>query len=330
MGAKSYIWLCFILWAIPGPAQSLVTLQRSENIMGAAVTVTLVADSEDLGYIQLEEALASFRRIEAMTSATQPDSGIARINRMAGRAPVEVSPELFGLIRRAIQISRMTDGAFDITYAALDTLWRYDGGMKQIPGPEAIEKVMPLVGYRHIRLDPENRTVFLPRKGMRIDLSGIAAGYAAEHVRDLLRHKQVPGGMVRAGGLIAVWGQKATGEQWLLGISDPNKLGKMLAWVPLVESAACILRSDRRFVEYNGLRYGEVLDPASGRPATGVAQVTVFTSSAELCQALGVALTVMGPEAGLPMVEVLGDTEAVMVDDSGFLYWTSGLLIHQD
>lgn len=330
MGIVRHFWLFIYASVIWGQSYDLVTVQRTEKVMGIPVVITLVAETEELGYIHLEEALSEFRRIQSMTDAGRPGSPLNRINRMAGIKPVETPEELFALLQRALQISQLTEGAFDITTAALDTLWRYDGSLKQIPDKKAIDEVLPLVGFRHLQLNTDLATAYLPKKGMRIDLSGIALGYATERARDLMRLRQVPGGMIHAGELVAVWGQRATGEQWLLGINDPNELGKMLAWIPLVESATCMLRNDRRFIEYNGRRYGEVLDPFTGSPAMGVQQVTVFSASAEFCQALSVALAILGPEQGIPMVELLGDTEAILVDDSGFMYWTSGLLIRPE
>lgn len=325
-----YILLLLHMPGLWGQSSSLVTVQRSEKIMGERVVVTVVDETEELGYIHIEEALSEFRRIQSLTDKNDPRSAVSRINRNAGREAVEVPEELFSLLQRSTQISRLTEGAFDISIGVLDSLWRYDGTLKQIPGTETIKELLPLIDYQNIQLTPGSRTVFLPREGMRIDLSGIALGYALERAKNLMRLRRVPGGMIHAGGLVGVWGQRASGEQWVLGISDPNELGKMLAWIPLVESATAMLRSDRRYVEYNGERYGEVLDPATGFPARGVQEVTVFSSSAEFCQALSVALTVLGPEASIPIVELLGDTEAIVVDDTGFMYWTSGLLIRPD
>jgi thiamine biosynthesis lipoprotein len=304
-----------------------VTLQRSEILFGGEVVVRIVDKNEEIGYIHIEEALAEIRRVEKMVASLNPDSKITEINRQAGRKPVSVSQELFRLLQRAIKISELTDGAYDVSAAALDTLWRFDGSMTLIPRAEDVEKVLPLVGYRKLRLNPEDRTVFLPERGMRIDLGRIGKGYAIDRAREFLRSKQVAGGMINAGGDIVVWGKKASGDNWLLGVADPNNIGQILSWIPLVESSVSLLRSDNRYVQHNGVRYGEILNPFSGFPVQVPRQVTVFAASAELSTTLAAALCVLGPEKGLPMIELLGDTEAIVVGDSGFMYWTSGLML---
>ena len=199
-----YLWL--FLWTVVlwGQPRDRVTLQRSENLFGGEVVVRIVDENEELGYIHIEEALSEMRRIEKLLASGDRDSKIFEINRQAGRKPVAVSSELFRLLQRAVKISELTSGAYDISAAALDSLWRFDGSMTLIPRAEDIQKVLPLVGFQKIRLDPAAKTVFLSKSGMRIDLSRIGRGYAIDRAREFLRSQQVAGGMIIAGGDMVV------------------------------------------------------------------------------------------------------------------------------
>ena len=257
--------------------QQHIAVHRSEVILGTSIGITLVCENEEEGYILLEEAFATFRRIESLTSIFDDSSEIFRINAQAGVAAVAVSEPTYQLLERAFRIAQITDGAYD-----------------------------PLVSsghsFRDVIFDPEGRKIRLPKKTMQLELTAMARGYGIEQVRTMMRMRQVPGGMINAGGLVGVWGRKASAEHWLLGISDPNQVGQILKWIPLIESSVLVWR-----------------------PGGKVDQVTVFAGSAELAQCLGLALANLGPEQGIPLVEALGDTEAILTDATGIMYWTRGL-----
>nr|WP_255444142.1 FAD:protein FMN transferase [Robiginitalea sp. SC105] len=315
---------------VRGQQESLVTVRRVERLMGTQVTVTVTAENEEIGFIHIEEALAEIRAVEKRISSWDPDSETSAINAQAGIRPVPISRELFSLLSRAVQISELTSGAFDITYAALDTLWRIDGSMAQIPDREDVAAVLPLVGYRQLVLDREAQTAFLPKKGMRISLGGIGRGYAVDRAKDRMLDKQVPGGTINAGGDITAWGTRVTGDKWLLGISDPLNIGQVLKWIPLIESSVSIVRANSQFVRRGETSYGHILDPATGFPVPGIQEVTVLARTAELSDALATALCVLGPERGIRLIEYLGDTEAIIVDSDGIMYWTSGLELDRE
>lgn len=326
---KTFVRLFVISMLFPawGQPPSLVTVRRAEKLLGVTVEVTVTAEDEELGYINIAEALAEIRRVEALLWAEDPASEISRINAAAGVAPVVVSGELFKLLKRAVQISELTSGAFDITAGALAAVWRFDGSLKGVPGPKEIARVLPLVGYRQLQLDPEKGTAFLPVAGMKLDMSGIDKGYAADRAKEVMLAKQVPGGLINIGGQLTAWGSKATGDKWLLGVSDPLHAGRIRAWIPLIESSVSMVRPEGRFLQHNGVTYSEVLNPLSGLPVSGIEQVTVLARSAELSQALATALCALGPVRGIRLAEQLGDTEAIVADKAGVLHYTSGLML---
>ncbi|MCW5517601.1 FAD:protein FMN transferase [Muriicola sp. Z0-33] len=303
-----------------------VTVRRTIPLMGSQFEITVVAQNEEIGYINIQEAAAEIERIEKLISSWDPKSQTSSINRNAGIRPVKVSEELFKLIERAVQISEITYGAFDISYAALDQLWRFDGSMKYLPSSAEVKRTVDKVGYKKIVLKPGENTVYLKEKGMRIGFGAIGKGYAADKAKELLVSKQVPAGMINAAGDITTWGAKATGEKWLIGVDNPTGQGVFFSWLPLVESSVAITGNHSNYVTLDGKRYTHVINPKTGYPAMGLKKVTVLAKSAELCDALSTAVYVMGKKLGLALINQLDGTEVVILDDNDEVYKSNGIL----
>ncbi len=317
----------FVLAALRSQESIDVTVKRSLRLMGSTFEITVVAADEEIGYINIEEAAAEIERIENLISSWKEDSETSRINQNAGIRPVKVSLELYKLIERAIQISEITDGAFDITYAALDDIWKFDGSMQYAPTAGEIGEVLDKVDYNKIVLNSADRSVFLKEKGMKIAFGGIGKGYAADKVKELMVSKQVKAGMINAGGDITAWGTKATGDRWLIGIVNPQSRTKIFSWLPLVESSVAITGSENAFVSFNGKKYTHIIDPKNGYPSIGISKVTVLGKSAELCDALATAVFVMGKEKGLALINQLGGTEAIIVDNLDLVHKSQGIML---
>nr|WP_237332538.1 FAD:protein FMN transferase [Zobellia amurskyensis] len=298
--------------------------------MGTRFDITVVSSNEDLGYINIEEATAEIVRIEEMISAWNPDSETSLINKNAGIKPVKVSQELYMLIERAKQISEITDGAFDISFASMDVIWKFDGSMAKIPSPEEISASIKNVGYEKIVLNPIDRTVYLSQKDMKISFGAIGKGYAADKAKELLVSKQVLGGIINAAGDLTTWGTKATGEKWLIGIANPLSEEKIFPWLPVVESSVATSGNSEKFVIFDGVKYSHILDPRTGYPTTGINSVTIFAKSAELCDALATAVYIMGKEDGLALINQLGGTEVILVDANNKVYKSSGILLNEE
>ncbi|MBD0779071.1 FAD:protein FMN transferase [Maribacter sp. ANRC-HE7] len=295
--------------------------------MGCRFDITVVAVNEEIGYINIDEAVAEIRRIEKMVSSWDPDSETALINKNAGIKPVKVSVELYKLIERAIQISEITDGAFDISYSSMDEIWKFDGSMTYMPSKEMIKNSIAKVGYEKIVLDPEGHTVFLKQKGMKISFGAIGKGYAADKTKELLVSKQVVAGIINASGDLTTWGTKASGEKWLIGIANPLSKNKIFSWLPIVESSVATSGNYEKFVIFDGKKYTHIIDPRTGYPSQGVNSVTIFAKSAELCDALATAVFIMGKDAGLSLINQLGGTEVILVDSNNRIHKSSGILL---
>ncbi|CAM3550380.1 FAD:protein FMN transferase [Zobellia roscoffensis] len=328
---RQVIYILTFLFFSSGFAQEkkLVTVHKAMELMGTRFDVTVVSSNEDLGYINIEEATAEIQRIENMISAWNPDSETSLINLNAGVKPVKVSQELFMLIERAKQISEITDGAFDISFASMDNIWRFDGSMTEFPPYEAVRESVKNVGYENIILDPLEKTVYLSKKGMKISFGAIGKGYAADKAKELLVSKQVLGGIINAAGDLTTWGTKATGEKWLIGIANPLSDEKIFSWLPIVESSVATSGNSEKFVIFDGLKYSHILDPRTGYPSLGINSVSIFAKSAELCDALATAVYIMGKEEGLALINQLGGTEVILVDAANKVYTSSGILLDE-
>ncbi len=317
---------CFFMLMIYGQEKKYVTVKKSLSLMGSTFEFTVVSIDEELAHIYIQEAIGEIKRIEKLISSWDAESETSLINRNAGIKPVKVSLELFKLIERSKQISEITNGAFDITYAALDTVWRFNGSMTIVPNKQEIKRNLLKVGHQHIILNNSDKTVFLKYPGMKISFGGIGKGYAADKAKELLVSKRVVAGVINASGDITTWGTKASGEKWLIGIANPSNDKRVVSWLPILESSVALAGISEKYILLNGKKHTNIINPISGMPTNGEVQVTVFAKSAELCDALATAILVMGKDAGLSLINQLGDTEAI-VRENDMLYKTSGIIL---
>ena len=316
---------CFTFFGSDEQLNQMVAVKQSLTLMGSPFEITVIAPNEDIGYISIQEAVDEILRIERMISSWDSESETSLINQNAGIQPVRVSKELFHLLERSIQISEMTNGAFDVSYASLDNVWVFGEGMEKLPTPEKIRQAVSRVGYEKIQLDRNEFTVFLPEKGMKIGFGAIGKGYAADRAKELLISNQISSGFINAAGDITAWGTKVSGEKWLLGVANPLGKNRMFTWVPLIESSAAISGKFDKYVTLNGKRYSHLISPRTGYPVTGIIRVIVFGQSAELCDALSTAVHILGKDQGLALINQLGDTEVIIIDNFGELTSSVGL-----
>lgn len=302
-----------------------VVVRKSLQLMGTDFEISVVAPTEEIGYINIDEAVSEIRRIEAMISSWDENSETSEVNRNAGRQPVKVSKELFQLVERSKRIAEITDGAFDISYASLDNIWKYDGSMSHMPTVTQIKMSIEKIGYQKIILDAANQTIFLPEEGMRIGFGAIGKGYAADKAKELLISKGVRGGLVNASGDLTTWGTRETGEKWMVGITNPLKKDRIFSWLPVVESSVATSGNYEKYIVLNGEKYSHIIDPRTGYPTKGVNSVSIFAKQAELCDALATAVFIMGKDSGIHLVNQLEGVEVVLVDGNNKIYKSSGI-----
>lgn len=291
--------------------------QRALKLMGNGFEITVVAKDSATGNGYIDLAVAEITRIEKLISSWDPNSQTTNINRNAGIQPVQVDAELYGLIQRAIGISKLTDGAFDISYASMDRIWKFDGSMKEMPVENEITASVAKVGFQNIVLNPEERTVFLKLEGMKIGFGAIGKGYAADKAKQLLMDQGVTAGIINASGDMNTWGKQANGEFWKVAIKNPMDKNSVFAMLPITEGAVVTSGDYERYVNFNGKRFAHIIDPRTGYPTTGIISVTVFAPKAELADALATSVFVLGKEIGLDRINQLPRVECIIIDDKG-------------
>jgi thiamine biosynthesis lipoprotein len=295
--------------------------------MGSDFEITVVAKTQLEADKQIGIAISEISRIEALISSWKTTSETSNINKNAGVSPVKVSKELFNLIQRALQISNLTDGAFDISYASMDKLWKYDGSMTQMPSKEAIKKSVAKVGYKDIVVDPKNSAVFLKNKGMKIGFGAIGKGYAADKAKKLLISNGVSGGIINASGDINSWGSKPSGSSWQVAITNPLNKNKAFAMLP-IKDAVVTSGNYEKYVTFNSRRYSHIIDPRTGYPSQGIISVTVFAPKAELADALATSVFVMGVETGIDRINQLKAVECIIITDTGNIITSNNLTLN--
>lgn len=291
--------------------------QRTLLLMGSRFDITVVAKDSVDAHDAIDLAVGEIKRIERLISSWDPKSSTSEINQNAGIRPVKVEPELFQLIERAISISKLTDGAFDITYASMDRIWRFDGSMTAIPAENEIKASVAKVGFQKIVLNPKEHTVYLKEPGMKIGFGAIGKGYAADRAKEVLMNKGVVAGIINASGDMNTWGKQANGEAWKVAITNPMDKNKVFALLPINEGAVVTSGNYEKYVNLNGVRYSHIIDPRTGYPSTGIISVTVFAPKAELADALATSVFVMGKEAGMDRINQLPKVECILIDDQG-------------
>ena len=291
--------------------------KRVLKLMGSRFEITVVANNEIQGDAYIDLAVAEITRIEKLISSWDAHSQTFEINKNAGIKPVKVAPELFNLIERAIRISKLTDGAFDISYASMDKIWKFDGSMKGMPSEETIKASVTKVGIQNIVLDKVHSTVFLKLKGMKIGFGAIGKGYAADKAKALLISKGAISGIINASGDMNTWEKQPNGTDWKVAITNPMNKNKVFAVFPLNNSAVVTSGNYEKYVNFNGKRYTHIIDPRTGYPSTGIISVTVFAPKAELADALSTSVFVMGKQVGLDRINQLPKIECIIIDDTG-------------
>ena len=291
-------------------------------MMGTEVSVYLWSDASLAGLVALESVFQEAERIDRLMSTYKDDSEISKINREAAGTPVATDEELYGLISRSLEISLLTDGAFDITYESVGQ--HYDFREHQRPDDATVKSELEKIDFRYVLLDETTRTVRFGREGVRINLGGIAKGYVVERAIGILRVKGVQNAIVTAGGDSRLLGDRR-GRPWMVGIRDPRKDGEIAISLPLQDEAISTSGDYERFFDEDGVRYHHIIHPGSGTPASSVRSATVFGPDAVTTDALSTSVFVMGVDKGLRMIASLADYESIVIDAEGQVFFSDGL-----
>lgn len=294
--------------------------------MGNSFTITVVAVNEKTGNENIDLAIEEIRRIERLLTTFKEDSQTNLINDNAGIRPVKVDLEVFSLIERSIGISRITQGAFDISYGSIDkSLWNFDRTMTSLLDAQTALKMVHLIDYRNIILDRKNTTVFLKEKGMRIGFGGIGKGYAAEMAKQILIKHNVQSGIINASGDLSAWGLQPDGRKWTIGVADPDSPNAAFSYMEISNKAVATSGNYEKFVTIDGKKYSHTIDPKTGLPITGIKSVTIIASNAEFADAMATPIAVMGIKAGLFLIDQIPDLYCIIIDDHNKIYTSKNI-----
>ncbi|WP_343615051.1 FAD:protein FMN transferase [Flavobacterium sp.] len=299
---------------------------QSLRLMGNSFTITVTASDHRAANEHIEAAVQEIKRIEKLLTTYNDQSQTNQINTQAGISAVKVDEEVFNLIERSIGISKITQGAFDISYGGIDkSLWNFDRSMKSLPDTQTALKMVHLIDYRNILLDRENCSVFLKEKGMRIGFGGIGKGYAAEMAKKVLIKGGVQSGIINASGDLCAWGLQPDGRKWTIGVADPDAPSSVFSYMDISDRAVATSGNYEKYITINGKKYSHTIDPKTGLPVSGIKSVTIIATNAEFADAMATPIAVMGISAGLFLINQIPDLYCIIIDDNNKIYTSKNI-----
>ena len=316
-------WTSAFLLLLSWSAAAQVVRTRDALLMGGRFDITIVAPDSLTAEKNIDTVIAEISRIENLISDWIPSSQVSMVNSNAGIRPVKVDRELMELTERAIDISKQTNGAFDISFAAMEKIWRFDGSMTTMPSKAAVKKAVENVGYKNIIVNKDSSTIFLRKPGMKIGFGAIGEGYAADKCRGLMMAKGITAGIVNATGDIQAWGTQPDGQPWNIGVTDPFNRGDLLAVIPL-QGGIATSGNYEKYAMINNKRYAHIIDPRTGYPASGLTSVTVTGPSTEMANAISTSIMVLGKKRGLKLLKQFPGYECLIITDAGKHIMSSG------
>jgi thiamine biosynthesis lipoprotein len=317
------IYLLFILTTYLSPSHSANLFKYDQVAMGTAVEIALMGENEESAQKAVSQAFQEIKRVEYLMSPWIESSDVSCINRSAGKDPVKVSPETLEVITRAQEISRLSEGGFDITVGPLVQLWRKARERGIPPQMEEIKENLNLVNFRNLKIHDAGK-ISLRKKGMTIDLGGIAKGYAVDRAFELLRNLGYRNLIVNAGGDLRVGGSKPDGP-WSVGIQHPREPEKIMARISVSGTAVATSGDYEKFFIHQGKRYHHILNPKNGFPAERCQSVTVLHKEGTMADALATAIFVLGSQRGYALCQKLDGVECLIVDRNGKAIFTRNL-----
>lgn len=295
---------------------------REEAIMGTSVTVELWLDDTRQANHLMDAVMQEMRRIDASMSPYIASSELSQLNAKAATQAVTVSKELFDIVERSNYYSELSGGAFDITFASVGHRYDYRHSVK--PSDNEIGQLLPLIDYHHLQLNRTARTIRYAKPGVVIDLGGIAKGYAVDRGYSILLDAGVKHAIVTAGGDSRILGDRR-GRLWVVGIKNPRGERHVIK-LPVENMAVSTSGDYERYFESEGTRYHHIINPLTGKSAKGLRSVTILGEDATSTDAMSTTVFVLGTEKGLALVNQLQNMSAVIIDDSGKVYYSNDLV----
>lgn len=307
-------------------AQQLSEHSIDTILMGSSFSFTAVAETNEQVQASLRAGIDEVIRIEKLISSWSDRSETSEINRNAGKSEVTVSRELMKLIQRSKKISQMSNGYFDISFASVDRIWKFDGKVPDpLPSDEEIRSSVAKIDYQAIVVNEEANTVFLKNKGMKIGFGAIGKGYAADMAKQKMLETGAQSGVVNAGGDLLAWGQRPDGLPWSVGIADPTDKTNVISWINVSDMAVVTSGNYEKYFLYKGKKYCHIINPRTGWPVTGTKSVTIISPSAEFSDALATTAFILGKEEGMELINHLDGVEGIIIDDRNETYYSKNV-----
>ena len=298
--------------AIKTLSHKSVIFRRLVRLMGNQFEISVVGDNPHWADERIGEAVAEINRVEKLLSTFSDDSTINEINRNAGKKAVKTDGEIFRLVSRSLEISELTDGAFDITYA-IDTDTKDEGNS---PVKAALKTT---ISYKSVVIDAQAQTVFLKEKGMRIGFGANSKGYAADRAKYILQMNGVSSGVINAGGDLITWGAQPDNEPWTIATANPEQKEQPFANVEISNMAIATSVNTEKYTNINK-EYLSTLNQKNGFPISGIKSVSIISPSAELADAMATPVMTIGINAGLYLINQLNQMASIIIDDHGRVY----------
>lgn len=299
-------------------------LKKSELLMGTVVTVSLYdSTNEEI----LNKVFNKVKELESILSINENGTLVDKINDEAGINPVKVDDYTYTVVKKGVEYSKLSNGLFDISVGPIVKLWSIGLPEAKVPTKQEIDEKLPLIGYSDIEINDADKTIYLKRKGMMLDLGGIAKGYTADVISDILTEEGVNSAIINLGGNIFAHGKKPNGDEWKIGIQDPfSERGGIIG--TLITSNKSIVTSGiyERYIEENGIKYHHILSPKTGYPYENeIAGITIVSDNSTDGDALSTSVFAMGVEEGMKFVNSIDGIDAIFITKDNKVYITDGL-----
>jgi thiamine biosynthesis lipoprotein len=311
--------LVMMLYLTAGPGKQTERDGGYRMAMGTFARVVVLARDSGTAEKCIDTAFTQIDKVDEWMSDYKSDSDISIINREAFTRAVNIRQATYFVLQKSIEYSKQTNGAFDITVGPLVELFRKAKQQQVLPTQEEIDKARSKVGYEKLKLDDENWTVQFAVEGMRLDLGGIAKGYAVDKAVEVMKGRGAIGGMVDLGGDIRCFGAPFKGrDHWVIGLQNPktnkdSNENEVLLKLKITNGAVATSGDYQQFIEIDGKRHSHIIDRKTGTSAEGLSSVTIIAGNAIDADALATSVSVMGIEKGLELIKETQDVEAILI-----------------
>lgn len=332
---RNISFLFCLLTTLLGCHKHPYEISVTRELMGTLVKITVYHQEVPAANQAINNAFQEMQRIEELMSVHREDSLVGQVNKLAAQQKVKISPDLFYLLEYSCRISKVSEGAFDITVAPLIKLWSPPRRpaeeawnkvkvLNQAPTEDKIKGTLALVGWEKLVLDRRDKTISFEKPGMGIDLGGIAKGYAVDRAIRQLTKAGIKHALIDAGGDIRVLGSKPGDRPWKVALRNPRDKNDYLTLLALVNRTVATSGDYERYFFQAGKRISHILDPATGYPAQDCISATIIAETALQADALATAVFVLGPQKGLKLIEKLDNVETLIVDKDRRIFRSRG------